>query len=84
FISQNYPNPFNPSTTIGYGLPHRSHVTIGVFNALGQLLVQLVDAFQEAGYHETIFDGMKLASGVYFCRLQADTFAQTVKIVLVR
>ena len=84
FISQNYPNPFNPSTTIQYGLPHRSHVTIGVFNALGQLIVNLVDGPQDAGDHETRIDGSKLASGVYFCRMQAEGFAQTLKLVLIR
>lgn len=88
-LSQNYPNPFNPSTTIRYGLPHRSTVELTVFNPLGQLVATLVREDQEAGYHEVKFsasggDAAKLSSGVYFYRIQAGDFAQTKKLLLLR
>jgi hypothetical protein len=81
-LYQNYPNPFNPVTTIRYDLPTRSHMTLTIFNALGQKVVTLVDGEQEAGHHMVHFEAENLSSGVYFCRLQAGTYAQTRKLLL--
>jgi hypothetical protein len=83
-LEQNYPNPFNPTTTIRYALPHRSYVTLTVFNTLGQHVATIVNGEVEAGYHEIQFDGSGLASGVYFYKLTAGGFAQVRKLVLVR
>ena len=83
-VSQNFPNPFNPTTTIRYGLPKRSSVMLTVFNTLGQKITTLVNETQEAGYQEVKFDGTNLASGVYFYRIQAGSFVQTKKFVLLR
>ena len=69
-LYQNYPNPFNPATTIRYGLPGRSHVVLAIFNILGQVVAELVNADLDAGYHEVRFNAGSLASGVYFYRLQ--------------
>jgi hypothetical protein len=83
-LEQNYPNPFNPSTTIRYGLPHRLHATLTVFNTLGQSVSMLVNGEQEAGYHEVRFGTTGLSSGVYFCRLQAGDFVATRRLLLVK
>jgi hypothetical protein len=83
-LEQNYPNPFNPSTTIRYGLPNRSHVTLSVYNTLGQQVVQLVNGEMEAGFHEVRFNGEGLSSGVYFYRIQAGAYVETKKLILTK
>jgi len=83
-LVQNYPNPFNPMTTIRYALPQRSHVTLAVYNTLGQLVRTLVRGEEQAGDHEVKFDGSGLASGVYFYRLQAGGLVKTMKALILR
>ena len=83
-LEQNYPNPFNPSTTIRFGLPSRSHVTLTVFNTLGQKVATLEEGEREAGFHEADFDASGLASGVYLYRLQARSFVETRRMVVLR
>jgi len=83
-LLQNYPNPFNPSTTIRYALPARAHVTLSVFNTLGQIVATLVNGLQDAGSHEVKFDGSGLSSGVYFYRIRAGAFVETKRLVLLK
>lgn len=83
-LSQNYPNPFNPSTAISYDLPAASVVTLKVYDVLGKEVASLVDGVQSAGSRTVRFDGSSLRSGVYFYRLQAGTFSETRKLVLIK
>jgi hypothetical protein len=83
-LEQNYPNPFNPATTIRYAVPHRSRVTLMVYNTLGQQVAELVNNEVDAGSHTVQFDGSNLASGVYYYRLQTGAFVETKKLLLVR
>lgn len=81
-LEQNYPNPFNPTTTIKYKIPFQSNVVIKIYDIIGREIETLVDGLKLPGVYKIIFDGRKLASGVYFCRLIADTFIETKKIIL--
>jgi hypothetical protein len=83
-LMNNYPNPFNPSTTIRYGLPHTSHVTLTIFNTIGQIVATLQKGTQEAGYHDVTFEGNDLPSGVYLYRLTTEDFDQTKRFILLR
>jgi aminopeptidase N len=83
-LDQNYPNPWNPSTRIRYGLPHNSFVVLTVYNTLGQQVAQLVNEQQEMGYHEAVFRGDGLASGVYYYRLQVGEFVASKKLLLLK
>ena len=83
-LHQNYPNPFNPSTTIRYEIPVRSGVRLTVFDPLGQLVQILHDGPAEAGGHSVLFDAGNIPSGIYFYRLQAGSFTETRKLLLVR
>jgi hypothetical protein len=69
-LYQNYPNPFNPSTTLRYGLPARSHVRLRIYNILGQIVADLVNAEQDAGWNQVVWNP-NFASGLYFYRLEA-------------
>ncbi|MFH0989486.1 MAG: T9SS type A sorting domain-containing protein [bacterium] len=82
-LFQNYPNPFNPSTTIQYSLPKRSFVTLKVFNTLGQEVAVLVNEEKQDGLYQVQWSA-NVPSGVYFYRLQAGSFNQTMKMLLLR
>jgi hypothetical protein len=84
YLMQNYPNPFNPTTTINYQIPKQVHVTLKIFDVLGREVATLVNKSEEAGYKSVTFDANKLPSGVYFYRLQADSFVQTNKMLLMK
>jgi photosystem II stability/assembly factor-like uncharacterized protein len=83
-LKQNYPNPFNPSTTIKYELPKSSEVRLSVSDMLGREVSILVNEKRDAGVHEVRFDGSGLSSGVYFYRLQAGTYVETRKLLVLR
>jgi hypothetical protein len=89
-LLQNYPNPFNPSTTIRYGIPADSRVTIKILNTIGQEVTTLINSTQSSGYHEVNFNARNLASGIYFYRITAisldgkTNFVDTRKLVLMK
>jgi Secretion system C-terminal sorting domain len=83
-LQQNYPNPFNPATVLRYALPVQTHVSLTVYNAIGQNVATLVNGELAAGEHEARFDGTGFASGLYFYRLQAGSFVATKKMMLVK
>ncbi len=83
-LSQNYPNPFNPTTQIAYSLPRSGMVTIAVYNALGQRVSTLFSGRASAGEHVAMFNADRFASGVYFCRMEAEGFSHTVKMMLLK
>jgi hypothetical protein len=70
YLSQNYPNPFNLSTSISYGLPECSAVSIEVYDILGRKIKTVVNERKEAGNHQVYFD-LQMPTGVYFYKLEA-------------
>ncbi|MCU0342191.1 MAG: T9SS type A sorting domain-containing protein [Ignavibacterium sp.] len=83
-LSQNYPNPFNPTTTIRFSLPEASTVKLTVFNILGQEIKTLVNEFKESGVHTINFDASELNSGIYIYKIEAGTYTQSRKMMLVK
>ena len=83
-LLQNYPNPFNPTTTIDYQLPRDSHVTIRVYDILGQLVATLVNSEESAGYHRAVFNGSRYASGIYFYRMTTPSYSKVQKMLLLK
>jgi phosphatidylserine/phosphatidylglycerophosphate/cardiolipin synthase-like enzyme len=83
-LQQNYPNPFNPSTTIRYQIPAFSRVTLKVYDVLGREVVTLLDAGQGPGTYAVRWDAVGLASGVYLFRLEAGTYREAKRMVLVK
>jgi lysophospholipase L1-like esterase len=83
-LGQNYPNPFNPATIISFRFPSHSFVSLKVFDTLGREVSTLLSEQLSAGTYSRQWDATGLASGVYFYRLQAGSFIETKKLVLLR
>jgi hypothetical protein len=83
-LMQNYPNPFNPSTVIAYQLPVVSTVTLKIYDMLGREVKTLVNDRQAPGLHSVTFNAINLASGVYLYRLQAGSYTETKRFVLLK
>jgi len=84
FLSQNYPNPFNPVTVIEYGVPSLSDVRLSVYNLLGEEVSVLVQEVKQPGRYRIDFDGANLASGTYLYRIQAGSYFEVKKLVLLK
>ena len=83
-FGQNFPNPFNPVTTIAYALATPAHVTIKVYDVAGREVRTLVDVDMEPGRYSETLDAAGLAGGVYFARMTADEFTESMKLVLLK
>ena len=88
-LFQNYPNPFNPSTTIRFQVPKTVRVSLQIYNILGQHVKTLSDKIYKAGYFSLEWDGtnnfeQKIVSGVYYLKMDADTFQGTQKLLLLK
>lgn len=83
-LSQNYPNPFNPSTTINYALPKEGFVTLKIYDITGREVKTLVNEIRKTGFYSITFNVSELSSGIYFYKLQAGSFNQTKRMVLIK
>ncbi|MCP4582622.1 MAG: T9SS type A sorting domain-containing protein [candidate division Zixibacteria bacterium] len=83
-LYQNYPNPFNASTTISYDIPRSSDVTIEIYDILGRRIETLIFQNQPAGSHSLIWHARDLTSGIYFYRIQAGSYLESRKMLLIK
>jgi immune inhibitor A len=83
-LKQNYPNPFNPVTQISFSLPKTEQVRLEVFNICGQQVTTLANRQMEAGIHTNEFNGLNLASGIYFYKLETAGFVEIKKMILMK
>jgi len=83
-LAQNFPNPFNPSTSISYAIPDEQHVYLAVYDMLGRQISVLVNQAQAAGTYSVTWNASELSSGIYLYRMEAGTFMQTRRMMLVK
>ncbi len=83
-LQQNYPNPFNPATTIEFTTAKAGWVTLKIYNVLAEAVSELVAENLSVGSYKYSWDASGLPSGVYFYRLQAGSFHQTRKLLLLK
>lgn len=83
-LLQNYPNPFNPSTNIGYRISDRGFVSLKVYNILGDEIATLVNEEKEQGVYNITFDASGLSSGMYLYKLQAGSFVEMKKMIIIK
>jgi hypothetical protein len=83
-LYNNYPNPFNPSTIVAYNLPAEGLVSLKVYNAIGEMVTELINENQTAGYHQISFNANNLPSGIYFAELKANDYVHRIKMMLVK
>jgi len=89
FLSRNFPNPFNPVTQISYSLPRGEFVRFTVYNVRGEEVLTVVDKKQQAGTYVVTWNGRndsgeQVSSGIYFYRIETESFSQTRKMTLLK
>ncbi|KAF0152353.1 MAG: xylanase [Ignavibacteria bacterium] len=83
-LEQNYPNPFNPTTRIKYSVSKSAHVSLKVYNLLGQEVSTLFEGNRQPGNYNATFDGSGLASGVYLYKMQSVEFSEAKKLMIIK
>ncbi|MBU1936638.1 T9SS type A sorting domain-containing protein [bacterium] len=83
-LYQNYPNPFNPTTTIRYNVKEAGLVRLTIFDLLGREITTLMNGTVSAGSYDVLWDASDLPSGIYLCRMEAEGYVQTQKLVLMK
>jgi hypothetical protein len=83
-LLQNFPNPFNPTTTVPFLLPRAGYVELRIYDIQGREVTTLVNSDLPAGAQSVRFDAARLAGGIYFCRLQAENYIATQKMLLLK
>jgi hypothetical protein len=83
-LYQNYPNPFNPNTRISYSIPEQSNVSLKIYDILGNEVQTIINRLQPAGKYTIEFKSAGLASGVYFYRIQAGSFSEVKKMLILK
>ena len=84
FLGNNYPNPFNPSTSIKFGITERSYVKLTVFNSSGQEIENLIDQSLTPGTYLVKWNALNYTSGVYFYRIETESFSEVKKMILIK
>ncbi|MGB2868654.1 MAG: T9SS type A sorting domain-containing protein [Bacteroidota bacterium] len=83
-LHQNFPNPFNPTTVVSFQLPVDSYVRLRIFDILGNEIAALVDQRQPAGSYQVHWTASGISSGMYFLRMEAGSFVDVKKLVLMK
>ncbi|MBE2217826.1 MAG: T9SS type A sorting domain-containing protein [Ignavibacteria bacterium] len=83
-LFQNYPNPFNPSTTISFQIPETGNVKISIFDILGRLTDIPLNEVKKAGNYNVVWNALNLPSGVYIYKIEAGSFTDVRKMILIK
>jgi hypothetical protein len=83
-LQQNYPNPFNPSTNFTYQVAKEEFVSLKMYDALGREVASLVNEVKQAGTYGATWNAVGFGSGIYFCKMQAGSFMETRKLILMK
>jgi len=83
-LSVPHPNPFNAVTTIRYGLPNASHISIDVYDLSGRKVATLINQYTQPGFHSTVLGSDDLASGMYIIKAEASQGVIVRKVILIR
>jgi hypothetical protein len=83
-LGQNYPNPFNPLTNIQYAVAATQHISIKVYDSIGREIATIVDEVKTPGVYTLVWDARQFSSGMYFYTMNAGSFSETKKLLLMR